>query len=232
MNSGSDLPHINAYLILCMLLGLFFTTTSRSQEEFNQATCTKMLIDIIKNNNDKDITPHLNNLLDRCSESASVLHNLGVAHASLGSLDSAINYFEQSLKLQPLAQESYKSLNKIYRYRAVLAYRQALEFNSPEPKQPVFSTFLPKAKKNIKSQAIPSEDKLLDSLRTDLSPVLNTWWNGIKGEKNTEKLPDYLIHEGGKSLHIVLQVESNEVYSLQIKESLSGWTIVKESRLP
>lgn len=71
-----------------------------------------------------------------CSKVPHLYHNLGALALLKQEWDEAIAFFEKSLALDPRANRTQQTLASIYRYRAALAYRKALNLQSPEPALP------------------------------------------------------------------------------------------------
>ena len=80
----------------------------------------------------------LSALATDCFDHRDVLHNLGVQAANASKHDEAMAFFEQALTLDPMAEASYDHLQTLHRYRAVTAYREALESSLGPPVAPVF----------------------------------------------------------------------------------------------
>ncbi|MCB1755910.1 MAG: tetratricopeptide repeat protein, partial [Gammaproteobacteria bacterium] len=80
----------------------------------------------------------LEKLPTSCPEIPHIQHNLAVLHANEQDWATAIEYFQKSLILDERARQSHEALARIHRFQAVLAYREALQSNSPEPAAPSF----------------------------------------------------------------------------------------------
>jgi tetratricopeptide (TPR) repeat protein len=189
-----------------------------------------------------------------CPHIPHIQHNLGVLSARMGDWTSAIGYFNKALALDERSQKTHDSLAKIHRYNAVLAYRVALQSNSPAPKQPKLQ-LLSSTSKNfiIKAKALNQQQRA--ALSGQLQPLLKRWWQSLQNnghclrcftqdylatqatdfapsQQTEQALPAYSLHTLGKHIVVVLRNNNQQVYSLGLIKNGTTWLINNEQLLP
>ncbi len=203
----------------------------------------------------------LTKIADSCPGIPHLQHNLGVLKARNQQWEEAIEHFEASLALDPRAEQTYRSLGRIYRYRAVRAYRSALQSNSPEPAVPEF-TLQDSSIRNFDDSLKLRNDKDRQTIKRQIHPLLLRWWrfrapgnescrncyaenrlpekvesadpdSGEKVSLNTQSsLPDYFLHASVKGVHVIIRDQAGQVYDLNVAETHQGWRIMNEQVLP
>ncbi|HBR96248.1 MAG TPA: hypothetical protein DD979_02575 [Gammaproteobacteria bacterium] len=196
-------------------------------------------------------TEALRALREQCPTVAQIPHNLGVLKAREQDWPAAIEWLETAIALDDAANETYESLNKIHRYLAVAAYREALQSNSPAPRPPSLS--LQDANVGMPGRETRSPTQLRDAV----TPLLERWWRFIHGVDtdcsacfasadsapeppvlsvasiDQATLPDewLLLPEAAGHLTAVIRDDLGKVFALQLREGHEGWLIMQHEVL-
>jgi len=213
-----------------LLLGFItFSVIQNTFAEIQEIDCLTELNQLIANNSHENMSVELIKLQGQCPEIPEIFHQLGVSHANQKNWESAISFFNQALEKQSLAFASHQALIKIHRYRATLAYRQALGSNLAPPKVPRFKT----AQFNSKTP-IPeaSTADLAIPEKTLLNPIILAWLDKKSHPAEATKIPYYLIEKAGKeTLIVIIQTHSQTLHSLRLQGN-PDWKITQEQSIP
>ncbi len=173
---------ITTELSAIIIVAIFMTTNSVFANT-DIPTCLLALDTLIANNKIDSpeklnrLSDELENLNNSCPPIPQIRHNLGVINAHNENWETAAGLFKSAIELEPRTQLSYTYLGQIYKYRATLAYRDALQSSGTAPKPPHFKMQTAKDKNFDARIPIPFEGKRdYDRLKPSLLPLLQSWW--------------------------------------------------------
>lgn len=118
-------------------------------------------------------TEQLETLATACEHIPQIQHNLGVLAAMDNRLPEAISYLEASVAADPRAALSVRHLQDIFRYRASVAYANALN-TTPTASEPDYS-FQDSSDLNSDSLRLQRERSELHTVGT-IEYELFAWW--------------------------------------------------------
>jgi len=124
---------------------------------------------------------HLELLTQSCHNVPHLYHNLGALALLNKDWDAAIEFFKQSLSLDPRASMTNSTLSSVYRYKAALAYQKALKLEGPDPALPIIqmqTSALTNSQHPLHNDAIEGEHRSGSRARAieDVKFELFSWW--------------------------------------------------------
>ncbi len=193
-------------------------------------------------------------IADTCPDMPQIFHNLAVLVAKQQRWEDAIALLQKSLALDERAQHTALMLQTIHRFRAVQAYREALQSNNPAPQAPVLElqdssiNNFRILEDNNSAEPVESRDQLLS--------LLERWWNFSYGQTDNcdecfsqpdmtrleltgathpeleREMPEPYIIESGEQRVAVFKVNDNLVLALHIRPFSTGWIIDNQQVVP
>jgi len=127
-----------------------------------------------------EATDKLQTLAAQCQDLPQIQHNLGVIAARDNRLPEAISYLEASVAADPRAAQSVAHLQEIFRYRASIAYANALnmEVQASSPKYVLQDS----TDQNSDSLRLQRERSELHTVGT-IEYELYAWWQTRHDER-------------------------------------------------
>jgi len=120
-------------------------------------------------------------LRQRCPHLAQIEHNLGVFAAKQQDWDTAVAHFEAALAKDARASSTAAQLASIHRYRAQVAYANALNTTGPS----VIPTFSVQGSEfNDQITQVPQPPVIADEAMQQVEDELYEWWQSVKRERN------------------------------------------------
>ena len=200
----------------------------------------------------------LTELDEACPELPQLKHNLGVLHAHNQDWNKSIAYFEESLAMDTRASHTADMLEKIHRFHAVQAYREALQSNNPPPSPPVLEL----QKSDLTNFNIDAKVPTIDPAASEeqINELIQQWWDFSSGKIEScdrcfatgaslqkpdetgnkiagESLPNATVIKSGNNRVVILQTAKNHVFALRLKPDTeefgtNGWQIDQLQVLP